>query len=84
MMPKFCEKCDRKNRENCSYYKSCYLWLGWFAKAWADIRKVAKGINTDPNSIRPENLIQRESKGPRRGPRASVCVPKELEEYTDE
>lgn len=93
MMPKCCEKCNHSTPEACSYHKSCYEWLEWFAKEWAGIRKAAKGIDFDPYAIKPEKLRQRKAKKtqdqttaepkqeqepPRR--RVSVCMPSEWKE----
>ena len=42
MMPKCCEKCARKHKDNCASFKDCEAWRSWFREQWDAIKAAAQ------------------------------------------
>lgn len=50
MKPKCCEKCKRKAKEDCAYFRNCVRWHEWFRKEWAEIRAAAARLKEEENA----------------------------------
>ena len=43
-MPKCCEKCKTKDKDNCANFRKCVRWREWFSLEWAAIKEYAQQV----------------------------------------